>query len=124
MNMMRDRIRSYHNKIVKMLLREEEMLLFAPVDYQLQAPLMDGNNKVVTQKRREVTEDGKKWIEFDLTFAIGTARTGHVARRSTDPSPRVRGVLGSQKFRHQAKYVYDYPTDGPADIYAVGARPR
>jgi hypothetical protein len=72
-----------------------------------------GTEEVVSQKRREVWEAGKKWIEFDVEFSRGDIRSGTLR---VDPETRLPVFLAMKSY----KCLFDYPADGPSDIYAVG----
>lgn len=112
--------RTRDKQIAKMPLGEEDERRVLPVDYLSQGPWLFGTERVVSQKRREVTEAGKKWIEFEMVFWRGDMKLGTLR---VDPETRLpvylllRSPTDSTK---SMKYDFDYPADGPADIYALG----
>ena len=94
----------------------------SPIDFAGKDVLLGGwlfGEKVLEQHRREVTERGQKWIEFDLVFWRGNRGTLRV-----DPQTRlpVSLTLTAPKSSGPASWVwsFDYPTTGPGDIYALG----
>ncbi len=83
-------------------------------------PWLLGTEKIVRQQRREVSEGGKTWIEFELVLWRG--EMNHATLR-VDPETRLPVYLLSfspQDKDKSAKWVFDYPSDGPSDIYALG----
>jgi hypothetical protein len=79
-----------------------------------------GTEKVVKQQRREITEEGKAWVEFQLV--LGRGEMNHVTLR-VDPATRLPVYLLSvspKDNQKTAKWTFDYPADGPTDLYALG----
>lgn len=75
---------------------------------------------ILQQQRREVTENGETWIEFQLTLARGDITEGTLR---VDPKTKlpVYLMLTSREDKTKVtKFVFDYPAEGPADIYALG----
>ena len=111
--------------IQKSALRSEEVENFLPIQALSQgqdsvSPWLFGTEKIVQQRRKEVEEDGKIWIEFHMVLQRG--EMDQVTLR-VDPATRlpVSLVLASspyfwQKVKFQ-KWVFDYPAVGPVDIY-------
>ena len=117
--------RGREKPIVRLPLGEEDAQRVLPVDALSQdkdviGPWLFGTEKIVDQKRREVTEDGKTWVEFQLVLWRGEANQ---ATLRVDPETRLPIYLlltspddASKSF----KWLFDYPEDGPTDIYALG----
>ncbi|MCX7424756.1 MAG: hypothetical protein NTW96_03885 [Planctomycetia bacterium] len=88
--------------------------------------------EVVDQRRREIEQDGRKWIEYELAIRqqLGgppeSVRTGELVVR-VDPetrlphSMRVTTCREDVQARNEVVIQFDYPDEGPADIYALGA---
>jgi hypothetical protein len=83
--------------------------------------------EIVHQKNRRLREAGRSWTEYQLDL-----RDDLVDKRLTlrvDPQSRLvesmtvdsipRGDAPKEK-RFEVKYTFDYPEQGPADIYALG----
>ncbi|MGA2255429.1 MAG: hypothetical protein ABSG53_12255, partial [Thermoguttaceae bacterium] len=110
---------SYHQysgqgeKIAKMLLRESEAEQTLPVDFMAGGSWTFLDENVVSQKRREVLEGGKCWVEFEVVFSRGEEKTGTLR---VDPGTRLPAYL---KTKSQT-FTFQYPAEGPADIYALG----
>jgi hypothetical protein len=107
-------------RIEKTFLGEEGERLVSPVDYVSQGLWLFGTERVVSQRRREVTEAGKKWIEFDLVFWRGDMSLGTLR---VDPKTRLPVYLllrSRTDGTKSVRYEFSYPSDGPADIYAMG----
>lgn len=81
---------------------------------------MFGTEKIVDQKRRELTVDGKRWIEFDLVFSRGEEGS-RILR--VDPDTRLPVSLSFRSHKQGGKpwkWAFDYPERGPNDIYEMG----
>jgi hypothetical protein len=105
----------YHageKRIVKTPLREDDAQRTRPIDYLSRGCWLFGTENVVSRQRREVREAGKKWIEFEIVFFRG----GDVGTLRVDPETRLPASLATKA----EKWTFDYPADGPADIYALG----
>ncbi|HEY4310778.1 MAG TPA: hypothetical protein VGN12_15110 [Pirellulales bacterium] len=84
-------------------------------------PWLFGTEKIVAQERREVVDAGRTWIDFRLTLWRG-ARNHAVLR--VDPQTRLPVYLtaaSSEESKNAYKWEFSYPTEGPTDIYALGA---
>ncbi len=111
--------------IVKSPLGEEDARRVLPTDALSQdrdviSPWLFGSVKIVDQKRLEVTEGGKKWIEFQLVLFPGKANQ---ATLRVDPETRLPVYLfvtSPDDASAAHKWEFDYPEDGPTDIYALG----
>lgn len=112
-------------EITKMPLGEENGNRVLPVNDLLQGkavlgPWLFGSEKIVAQQRREVSEGGRKWIEFQMVLARGATNQ---ATLRVDPTTRLpvylRCVSPTDPARH-FQWTFDYPAEGPADIYALG----
>ena len=79
-----------------------------------------GTEKIVSQERREVSEAGKTWIEFQMTLWRGDMNQ---ATLRVDPETRLPVYLllmSPKNAKESIKWQFDYPADGPTDIYALG----
>jgi hypothetical protein len=89
-------------------------------DKDVIGPWLFGTEKIVHQKRQEVTDNGKTWIEFQLVLWRGDFNQ---ATLRVDPATRlpVYLLLASPTEKAKSiKWVFDYPDVGPSDIYALG----
>ncbi len=87
--------------------------------------------EVVNQRRREVEREGRRWIDYELSIRrqlegpSGTILTGEMVIR-VDPetrlphSMRVTTLRPDVQVRSESVIQFDYPEEGPADIYALG----
>jgi DNA-directed RNA polymerase specialized sigma24 family protein len=116
--------RGRNRPILKLPLGEEEAQRVLPVealsrDESALGPWMFGE-KIIQQERHEVTEAGKKWIDFKLTLWRGDANQ---ATLRVDPENRLPVYLLAESPTGDVppiKWEFDYPDDGPTDIYAMG----
>lgn len=117
--------RGREKSIVRLPLGEEDAQRVLPVDALSQdrdaiGPWLFGTEKIVDQKRREVTEDGKTWVEFQLVLWRGDMN--HATLR-VDPKTKLPVYLlltSPDDSTKSFKWQFDYPEDGPTDIYALG----
>lgn len=79
--------------------------------------------ELIGQTRREVEEDGKKWVEIELSLRIaGGSRGGPLSMRvRVDPTTKLPNSFSMQA-EDGKRYTaaIDYPDRGPADIYDLG----
>lgn len=81
--------------------------------------------KVTGRSQKPVEQDGHKWLDFTLQLAFEGMATEVVVR--VDPERKLPAQLTMQdEVRDGAHdsvitYRFDYPADGPVDIYALGA---
>ena len=113
--------RTTQKKIVKMMLSQEEAQRIMPVDHMSQGSWTFGTENMVSKNPHEVTEAGKKWIEFEVEVARGQYKLGILR---VDPATRLPVYMllrsSSEDAAKSIKFAFDYPADGPADIYALG----
>jgi hypothetical protein len=100
-------------KIAKLLLRESEAEQTLPVDFMAGGSWTFLDENVVSRDRREVLEGSKRWIEFEVVFSRGKEKTGTLR---VDPETRLPVYLKTKS----CTFTFQYPADGPADIYALG----
>jgi hypothetical protein len=124
----RERVKYEHhpreNAITKLPLGEEDAQRVLPVealsrDESAIGPWLFGE-RIIHQERHEVVEDGKNWIEFKLTRWRGDANQ---ASLRVDPETRLPVYLLLVSPTGEVppiKWEFDYPDDGPTDIYALG----
>lgn len=79
-----------------------------------------GTEKIVSQKRREVTERGKTWIDFDLALWRGDMNQATLRVDPTTRLPVYLQLSSPTDPERSIKWHFDYPSEGPADIYALG----
>ena len=89
-------------------------------DQEAISPWVLGMDKIVAQSRSEVTEDGKTWIDFHLV--VSRLENNHGTLR-VDPKTKLPVQLRFDSPKDPAKsfkWEFDYPAEGPGDIYALG----
>lgn len=112
--------------IVKLPLGEDDVQKVLPLDalsrdQSAVGPWLLLTEKILRQERREVAEEGKTWIEFEMLLSRGQMNQ---ATLRVDPETRLPVHLRMTSPRDKSKSVtmqFDYPADGPQDIYALGA---
>lgn len=90
------------------------------------ATLPESAVKVVGQERRNVRQGGRHWIEFEFQFDDpNRARRDYRTTFRVDPKTRLpldmTEEFSSAGKRESRTFVFDYPAEGPRDIYAQGA---
>jgi len=83
--------------------------------------------EIVNQKKRHLREGGRSWIEYQLELRADWGDVRLTFR--VDPQSRLvesmtdittpRGDASREK-HSEVKWTFDYPEQGPADIYALG----
>ena len=77
--------------------------------------------EVVAQSRRDVVEDGRAWVDIELTLKVIAGDRKQTMRFRVDPKTKlphscvfqsIEGPIGTR--------LFDYPDRGPADIYDLG----
>ncbi len=74
------------------------------------------------QKRTQTEKDGRKWDEYELVFQI-PSRPDADARMTfvVDTQTRLpRSMRWTNAGGEAGEFTFDYPENGPADIYALG----
>ena len=80
-------------------------------------PWLFGIETISQQERREVQEGGKTWIDYHLVVL----RSRRILR--VDPATRLpvfMRIAPDQPGEAAIEYVFDYPAEGPRDVYALG----
>jgi hypothetical protein len=106
--------------------REQELRRFEDVfqaifrgEETLDSPFVGA--EVHQQSRRRIEADGRKWVQYDLTLKFGKIRNRVVFR--VDPEtllPHSMKVVPPDNDAPEVTLFFDYPEDGPKDIYALG----
>lgn len=110
--------------ILKLPLGEEDAQRVLPVealsrDETAIGPWLFGE-RIIQQERHEVAEGGKNWIEFKLTRWRGDTNQ---ATLRVDPDNRLPVYLLLESPTGELppiKWEFDYPDDGPSNIYDLG----
>jgi hypothetical protein len=110
-------------RIIKRRPSDEDRQRVASVDFAREDVLLSGwlfGERVIEQHRRDVVEGGRNWIEFELVFFRGNRGILRVDPRTRLP---VSLVFTDPKSAKPVTWTwaFDYPTNGPGDIYAMGA---
>ena len=85
-------------------------------------PWLLGTEQIVAQRRREVVVDGKSWIEFDIELARGTTKFGTLRVEPKSKLPIALVFRATPGAEPTYRWAFDYPEDGPRDVYALGVR--
>jgi len=110
-------------EVMKGRLSESDRQRMLPVDFSRDDAVLGQwlfGERIVEEHRREVTENGKAWIEFELVFARG----GNRGTLRVDPKTRLPVSLvfaGHKEAAKPVEWAFDYPMEGPDNIYAMGA---
>ena len=73
------------------------------------------------RKQRSVEEDGHKWREYEIELEQGDAAKKSTLTIRVDPETNLPATMKAAARRGLAiEFAFDYPTEGPADIYALG----
>lgn len=113
------------NCITRLPLGEDDEQKVLPMealsrDQRTIGPWLFGTEKIIHQQRREVTEGGKTWVEFRLTLYRGELSQ---ATLRVDPKTGLPVYIKFASPNDPTKsitWAFDYPDDGPTDIYALG----
>ncbi len=117
--------RGGNRPIIKLPLGEEDVQKVLPLDAIAQdqgaiGPWLFGTEKIISQRRREISDPDRTWIEFDLVLWRGEANRATLRVDSQTRLP-VHLVLRSPEDATKIyKWEFDYPAEGPGDIYALG----
>lgn len=81
--------------------------------------------RIVKHTQRTVTEQSRRWIVYELEVQIGDPNDKDSSRTSShaiyvDPERRLPERMTVTHGKEQMEATFDYPTEGPADIYALG----
>jgi len=81
-----------------------------------------GDQRIVGRKQRSVEEDGRKWLEYELTLERGQKPITSTLTIRVDPETNLPATMKIAQAQHERSglFAFDYPADGPADIYALG----
>ena len=84
------------------------------------------NIEFVKQTKRTLAEQGQRWIEYELEFRAGdltneTNRGTAVLRVDPEQMLPASLTMNVAEGNLRIAFDFDYPEDGPADIYALGA---
>jgi Protein of unknown function (DUF1559) len=87
------------------------------------ADLSTSIERLVKQDIREVEVDGKRWLDFELTFHAVDGNSERVTIYRVDPDTRLpKSCIEKPQFvdEPQSRVEFDYPRSGPADVFALG----
>ena len=80
---------------------------------------------IVQQRQRTVTDQGRRWILYELELRRGDPndtdpnRTASVVIR-VDPEKKLPDSMTVTRGKEKMQATFDYPAEGPADVYALG----
>ena len=77
---------------------------------------------VVAQSRQDVVENGRAWVDLELTLrVVGSDRQQRIRIR-VDPNTKLpHSMVFQSKEGPEGTTLFDYPERGPADLYELGA---
>jgi peroxiredoxin len=107
----------FHHQLLSGLLRGDKVISVTP-----------GRQKIVKQEFREVHDGDRHWVEFELHITNpGSTPDPVIAIYRIDPETRLPHSCKMKDFITDEAgtpltptLVFDYPEDGPRDIYALG----
>ncbi len=77
---------------------------------------------VVAQSRQDVVENGRAWVDLELTLRVVGADREQRIRIRVDPKTKLpHSMVFQSKEGPQGTTLFDYPERGPADLYELGA---
>jgi hypothetical protein len=76
--------------------------------------------RVVKQDRRSITVEGRRWLEYEWVLARWYDGKMSTEIIRVDPERKLPVFLQVIADGESQRYAFDYPTDGPSDIYALG----
>ena len=76
--------------------------------------------RIIKRDRRSINVDGRNWLEYE--WAISRYDDGKTATATVrvDPERKLPVFLQLSAAGETLRYDFDYPAEGPADIYALG----
>ena len=74
---------------------------------------------IIEKQRRSVHEAGRNWLEYVWTLARSDNRRSHAVLR-VDPDAKLPVFLQLAADKESVTYDFDYPSNGPEDVYALG----
>lgn len=119
------------NKIIRMPILDpiggQSMTRFFGAIFQGNAQVGDrfAEDRIVKQLRRNITDNGQPWVEYELQLERAEQQATVIVRVDPETNLPVWMVVRVPKGPHRAeeenlRYTIDYPADGPADIYGLG----
>jgi hypothetical protein len=81
--------------------------------------------RIVKQRQRTVTEQGRQWLLYELELRSGDPDSKDVNNAlgmliRVDPQKLLPVSLTVTSEREKQEVTFDYPAEGPADVYALG----
>jgi hypothetical protein len=78
--------------------------------------------EVVSQRRRDVADGGRPWVDIELTLrVVGGDRELKMRIRVDSATKLPHSFVLQSRGEPEVMCVFDYPDRGPADIYDLGA---
>jgi hypothetical protein len=77
-------------------------------------------HRITKRDRRSIHVDGRDWLEYE--WALSRYEDGKTASATmrVDPERKLPVSLAVTAAGESVRYAFDFPTEGPADIYALG----
>jgi hypothetical protein len=76
--------------------------------------------RTVKRDRRSIHVDGRSWLEYEWTLSRYDDSKTATATMRVDPERKLPVFLHVIAAGESLRYDFDYPADGPPDIYALG----
>jgi hypothetical protein len=77
---------------------------------------------VVAQSRRDVVEDGRAWVDIEMTLRVIAGDRKQNMRVRIDRATKLPHSINFQAIEGgEGTILFDYPNQGPSSIYALGA---
>ncbi len=84
-------------------------------------PWLLGTEQIIAQQQQKIVADGQEWIEFTIELARGAAKHGTLRVDLESKLPVEMAFRATPDAEPSIKWTFDYPPDGPRDVYALGA---
>ncbi len=76
--------------------------------------------RVIKRDRRSINVDGRNWLEYEWALSRYEGGKTATATMRVDPERKLPVFLQLNAAGESVRYDFDYPAEGPADIYALG----
>ena len=79
-----------------------------------------GHDRIVGRKQRSVEEGGHNWLEYEIELQRGEKVPNSTLTIRVDPDTNLPATMKMAFAERTLQFAFDYPAEGPADIYALG----
>jgi len=76
--------------------------------------------RIIKRDRRSINLDGRNWLDYEWALSRYDDGKTATATMRVDPERKLPVFLQVIAVGESLRYDFDYPTEGPSDIYALG----